>query len=81
MRKQLFFATVSDSLSGIVSAEYYIGSDPGYGNGTSMQVNPDGTVSATIGTALTPGTYTLSLRAQDKAGNWSGVVTIVLEVI
>ena len=74
--------TSSDSLSGVSNGEYYIGStDPGQGNGTPMTYNGStGSLSASLGTSLTPGTYNVNIRAEDAAGNWSSVTTTTLTV-
>jgi hypothetical protein len=73
---------VSDNLSGVSGGEYYIGdTDPGQGNGTAMTYNQlAGTLTATLGSNLAPGTYTVSFRALDVAGNWSNVTTSKLTV-
>lgn len=73
----LSMATVTipstDNLSGITEAEYYLGdTDPGQGNGATMQVNhEDGTVSVSFNTDFPTGVYKVTVRAKDKAGNWS----------
>ncbi len=72
-------ADVSDSLSGVAAAEYFAGADPGQGNGTAMTV-ANGTATASIGPDLAPGMHTVSVRAQDQAGNWSAPVTVKLAV-
>ncbi len=70
--------------SEISHAEFFDGADPGRGNGTPMTVAFNGTdydLSATIDvTQWTAGDHTLSVRARDKAGNWSAVVTYLLSV-
>ncbi len=69
----------TDNLSGVAAGEYFIGNDPGIGNGTAM--NWDGThLTATFGATLGLGTHTISLRAKDNAGNWSQVTTIQLTI-
>jgi hypothetical protein len=61
---------VSDDPSGLASAEWFLDTDPAPGNGTPMTV--DGNMAtAPIGAGLEPGVYTVSVRAQDTAGNWS----------
>jgi virginiamycin B lyase len=47
-------ASTSDSLSGVAGGEYFIGSDPGVGNGTAASYS-GGNLSATIGASLNPG--------------------------
>jgi protocatechuate 3,4-dioxygenase beta subunit len=70
---------VTDSLSGVAGGEYFIGSDPGEGNGTSMNWN-GANLSATFGSSLPLGTYSIGIRAKDTAGNWSGITTTQLVV-
>ncbi len=72
-------ADVSDGLSGVAAAEYFVGADPGQGDGTAMTV-ANGTATASIGAGLAPGMHTVSVRAQDVAGNWSAPVTVTLSV-
>jgi len=65
---------------GVAAGEFFIdGPDPGQGNGTPM-ILADSTLSATIGTELSPGLYAVNVRATDKAGNWSAVSTAILVV-
>jgi len=66
------------SLSGaqIVQAEYYLGVDPGAGNGTTLALSDvselaNSIESKTIPVALPPGTYDLGVRVKDDAGRWS----------
>jgi hypothetical protein len=62
---------IADNLSGVEEAEYYLGdTDPGPGNGATMQVN-DGLMSVDFGTDFPTGVYKVTVRAKDKAGNWS----------
>lgn len=71
----------------LVAAEWFEGTDPGVGNGAAM-VAADGTLdspneglTATIDlTGFAAGDYTLSVRAQDAAGNWSDPDSIILTV-
>lgn len=55
-------------------AEYFIDNDPGVGNGTALTVTSttpsSGSLTGTV-TFPTKGNHTLSVRGQDKAGNWS----------
>jgi hypothetical protein len=62
-------ATASDDV-GVYAAEAFFGSDPGQGSGTPMQVG-SGSISATLTAPATAGSYTVSVRARDAAGNWS----------
>lgn len=78
---------VSDDASGVARGEYFIGdTDPGQGNGATMALsnvqngglNTD--LTTTFGTGFQPGVYKISVRAQDKAGNWSAPVSDYLVV-
>lgn len=57
-----------DDLSGVDGFEYYVGTDPGIGNGVWVE-DPFFEQSLTV---TTPGTYTFGVRAKDVAGNWGG---------
>ena len=58
----------------VVAAEYFIDSDPGAGNGTSIGVGAAGNTvnfTAVIPTvSLTPGFHTLAIRTLDGSGVW-----------
>ncbi|HSX06057.1 MAG TPA: integrin alpha [Candidatus Saccharimonadales bacterium] len=69
----------SDNLSGIVGGEYYLGADPGVGNGTPMSSNGSN-LSASIGSNLQPGVYSIGYRAKDAAGNWSTTLSTMLVI-
>jgi hypothetical protein len=69
------------SLSGaIVGAEYFLGSDPGPGNGVALSLEEVGELSALmtedtyslVGAA--PGVYRLGIRLQDDANRWSNPI-------
>ncbi|MBI3889260.1 PD40 domain-containing protein [Candidatus Saccharibacteria bacterium] len=69
-------ATVADSLSGVAGGEFYIDTDPGQGNGTSMTYN-SGKLNATkTVNNLSLGQHRLYIRSKDTAGNWSTVTSI-----
>lgn len=72
-------ATVTDDVSTVQNGEYFVGADPGVGNGLPMSLS-GGTLSATIGTSLAPGVYTVGVRARDVVGNWSPASTTLLVV-
>lgn len=62
---------VADALSGVNGAEWFVGDDPGLGNGTAMAV-ADGAATATVlGGSLSSGVHEVSVRSLDAAGNWS----------
>ncbi|NJK82498.1 MAG: T9SS type A sorting domain-containing protein [Saprospiraceae bacterium] len=59
--------------------EYYINTDPGFGNGTDVPITPamsfnDFAFTAEIGDLPLNSTNTLYVRARDENGNWSEVV-------
>lgn len=77
--------------SGIKTAEWFVGVDPGVGNGTPMQavdgafdIPGESTEALTADINVTRwrnGVYTLYVRAQDTASNWSPVpASVTIEV-
>ena len=63
------------ALPNIVKAEYFIDTDPGFGQGINIPVTPganiaDAVVSVSL-TGLTSGLHNLFLRSQDAMGSWS----------
>jgi hypothetical protein len=67
-----------DQISPIVAAEYFYNEDPGFGNGTSINVNPGLNVDISTNvtaSGLSDGLNRLSLRVQDQNGNWSLIQT------
>ncbi len=73
-------ATATDALTSVTAAEWWVGADPGVGNGTPMSV-VGSSLSATIDVATwMHGSYTLRVRARDAAGNWSTMSSTVLVV-
>ncbi len=75
-------ATGNDATS-VVAGEFFVGTDPGAGNGTAMTVSGSGpwTVTGTFDTSALPeGTRTVSVRAKDAAGNWGATVNITFSV-
>ena len=62
--------------SNIVEIEYFFDVDPGFGNGVSVAVTPNNTVSAQFTadvSGLPPGLHNLYVRARDELGRW-GIV-------
>lgn len=70
---------VADNLSGVAGGEYFVGADPGIGNGVSMALN-SGNLTSSLGSNLATGVYNIGVRAEDSAGNWSPVSTTMLAV-
>ncbi len=65
-------ATVADAISTVTSVEWFVGADPGVGNGTSVTPTAGGSISATIDTTtLAEGDRTVTVRAIDSLGNRS----------
>ncbi len=66
-----FSAEAADGLSGLAGGEYFIGDDPGEGQGTAAALSGTSLTGSISG--LPTGVHTLSVRSQDRAGNWSPV--------
>lgn len=59
----------------ITRLEYYIDTDPGWGNGTALTITP-GTILGNVAfnldfSALAEGVHTVGIRSQDSLGAWS----------
>jgi hypothetical protein len=72
-------ATTSETLSGLAGGEWWIGADPGIGSATPLTVSGSSLIGV-IPATLVAGTYSVSVRAADIAGNWSGAGTAALTV-
>ncbi|MDF1549785.1 MAG: hypothetical protein P1P88_18295, partial [Bacteroidales bacterium] len=62
------------SASQLVAAEYFFDTDPGIGNGTSIDFSPDDTVNITTNVSiagLTKGFHKLFVRYKDDISKWS----------
>lgn len=65
------YATAGTAVTGV---EYFIDTDPGFGNGTALPAvnSADASIQATIPlTDVSYGFHTLSVRARDNQGRWS----------
>lgn len=76
--------SATDALTGVSAAEWFVGADPGAGNGSAMTLTANGggmdlAASVDVSTWLT-GDYVLSVRARDAAGNWSNPLSVTLTV-
>ncbi|UCD92188.1 MAG: M20/M25/M40 family metallo-hydrolase [Methanobacteriota archaeon] len=79
-------ATTTDASTGnsnVTNVEYFVNSDPGFGNGIAM-VPSDGAFDSPVEDSIltidvpswTPGTYDFYIRGRDEAGNWGPSVAI-----
>lgn len=58
-----------------LTAELFVDSDPGFGNGTQFEAHVgDNTFSIPLA-GIAPGAHLISVRAQNAAGQWSATVT------
>lgn len=76
-------ATGTDALSSIAAGEFFVGTDPGVGNGTAMTpiAVGSGTVTGTLDTSVLPeGTVTGKVRTKDAAGNWGATTDVTISV-
>ncbi|WP_197024757.1 multicopper oxidase family protein [Cellulomonas sp. KRMCY2] len=77
-------ATATDAATAITRAEWFTGPDPGIGAATAMTITGTGPYTATSNpiavAGWAEGTYTLTVRARDAAGNWSPTATTTLTV-
>ncbi len=69
-----YISSSTTNVSNIVSAEFFIDTDPGVGNGTPITPSPTGanpTFIATIPTTLlSPGFHFVAIRTKDATGKW-----------
>ncbi|MEO5690803.1 MAG: SGNH/GDSL hydrolase family protein [Candidatus Saccharimonadales bacterium] len=72
-------ANATETISTVYDAEYFIGEDPGFGNGATLQFDTNNT-STVLGTSFGTGVYKISARVQDAAGNWSATQSDYLVV-
>ncbi len=73
---QSFFVSAADILdpTAVDYVEYYLDTDPGYGNGIPIPVTAGLTTTVTYpipAASLTPGFHILVVRARDEEGDWS----------
>ncbi|MDK9700860.1 MAG: hypothetical protein OEM52_12000 [bacterium] len=72
--KSILVETISITLPNITGGEYYLDSDPGFGNGTPITVTQSQTIDVTFIanlTGLTAGMHNLTVRMRDANGQWS----------
>jgi hypothetical protein len=72
--KQYVFSKVQDTRLPVASMEYFFDTDPGFGSGYPINMDPGQSVVAQFSadtTGLLQGNRLLMVRAKDLAGNWS----------
>ena len=72
--RRMFFITTPHSSANLSAAEYFIDSDPGVGNGSSLTVTGGDSIlfaGAIPSGALTPGFHFLYIRSKDLQNTWS----------
>lgn len=72
----------SEEFHEIVAAEYFVGADPGVGQGTAIDLAPGTDVDIIGGLVadMAPGVYKLAIRTQSSAGLWSGTAARIFVV-
>lgn len=73
-RKPFYVSAVEVPVADIVAAEYFLDSDPGIGNGTSITIESGAEVSGNLAVsldALEPGMHYLHLRVKNDNDKWS----------
>lgn len=66
--------SVTQNSSPIAALEYFIGDDPGIGNGTTLELNSADTINENFSIDLSDydlGTYSISVRAKNTNNTWS----------
>lgn len=61
----------------IIAMEYFIDTDPGFGNGTDIPITADSIIDETFGidvSGLSPHDHNLYVRVMDENNNWSFIV-------
>lgn len=72
-------AAVSDNLSGVVEGEYFLGADPGVGNGIAMSLSGSSLIGL-VDDTVPVGVHSLFVRSRDAADNWSDTTAVILVV-
>lgn len=73
----------SSSVTNISRLEYFIDTDPGFGNALPVSFTPGPNLNSNFvvnTTALSPGTHVLNVRAKSESGSWSIVNTALFFV-
>lgn len=72
---------VTEKIEDIISAEYYIDTDPGINSGNAVTLDDDGRASFVVPTAnLSIGSHYLTLRGKGKSGAWYEIFSSPFEV-
>jgi hypothetical protein len=72
----------SEEFHEVVAAEYFVGADPGVGQGTAIDLAPgtDVDIIGSLVADMAPGVYKLAIRTQSSAGLWSSTVARIFIV-
>lgn len=71
---QVFFVIRDVEVQDLIAAEYYLDTDPGFGQGTVLSFTPSDSVLLESNldlSGLAPGIHQLGVRAMNRFGNWS----------
>jgi len=72
----------SEEFHEIVAAEYFVGADPGVGQGTAIDLTPgtDVDIIGSLVADMAQGVHKLAIRTQSSAGLWSGTAARIFIV-
>ncbi len=72
----------SEEFHEIIAAEYFVGADPGVGQGTAIDLAPgnDVDIIGSLVADMSPGVYKLAIRTQSSAGLWSGTAARIFMI-
>lgn len=72
---------VTEKIEDIISAEYYVDTDPGINNGNAVTLDDEGKASFVVPTAnLSIGSHSLTLRGKGQSGVWYEIFSSPFEV-
>lgn len=72
----------SEEFHEVVAAEYFVGADPGVGQGIAIDLAPgtDVDIIGSLVADMAPGVHKLAIRTQSSAGLWSGTAARIFMV-
>lgn len=74
------FMVVKNALISGGLLEYFIDTDPGFGNGEQVEISDEETIIFIRTANISPGAHLISVRTRDSDGHWSATVTNPLYV-